>query len=265
VEGLESTLKTSVHVFAVLNLNRGGSFQMKKDRLLDRRLQFVLYGIFAILIGMLPGCQQSSESKSRTDVLTMMRTRPSWLREKPLVQAQGNHEPLIFIPRRGHAQSHFRIQQEKSGKGYRSPKEAWLDMFSDETIERQREYGNTFWLSHLHKGFGLDAEREDREYLKSLVPKLHENGFKVAGYVGSSLIPETFLLENPEAINWLASYEYFGKPVHYTTQTFRHRLRKGRRFPRSNQALRRRIGLPKGGQFTFQELFLLFPGLQMNS
>ena len=150
---------------------------MIQNNAVIRRIQFTLYGIIVMMISLVPDCQAQQHNMSRDEVIERMKSKPAWLREKPLVQAKGNHEPLIYIRRRGHAQSHFRIQQQESGKGYKTPKESWLDMFSDETIKRQQEYGNTFWLSHLHNGFGLEVEREDREYVKSLVPKLHEHGF----------------------------------------------------------------------------------------
>jgi len=160
----------------------------------------------------------------RETVRKLMQNKPGWLRGSPLVQATGNVEPLVFVRRRGHAMSHFRTLQKESGKDYATAKEAWLDRFSDETIKQQKEYGNTFWLNHLHKGLGLEAEREDREQLITFVPRLHKSGIRVAGYLGSNLIPETFFLENPGAEEWLSAYEYWGKPVHYTTQYFRRRV-----------------------------------------
>lgn len=72
-------------------------------------------------------------------------------------------------------------------------------------------------MSHVYKGFGLKAEKEEIELAKKLAPVLHENGIKMGTYLGSTIAYETFLMEKPEAEEWLVP-DYLGEPVNYWDQ-----------------------------------------------
>jgi len=150
-----------------------------------------------------------------------VRFHPTWLSEKPVIMARGSTVPLIFATRRGHTITEFRHQAKN--RGILSPRELWLGLMDEEAIKREKEIGSTYWLTSLHMAFGMNAEKEAIDHSKKLVPILHANGFRVGGYVGSTIAYETFLDEKPEAENWLAPFNYWGSPVHYGTQSFRRR------------------------------------------
>jgi hypothetical protein len=149
---------------------------------------------------------------------------PGWLNEGPFIQARGGWEPLTFIVRRGHGFSFLRNLQERRGFADPSLEENWKALFSDETIEYEKKAGSTYWTTQLFKGFGLEAEAEDRKYVKDLVPKLQNNGFRVGGYVGGTIAYETFLFEVPEAEDWFVPLDYWGEAATYGKQYFRRRI-----------------------------------------
>ena len=133
--------------------------------------------------------------------------KPEWLKG-PIVRKGSNQEPLMFQLRRGGVS----LQLE----------EKYMNSHSGENIKKIKESGGTLFVSHFYKGFGLEAERPEIELAKKLSPLLHENGMKMATYVGSTFGYETFLVEKPESEEWLVS-AYLGKPVTYGEQYFRRR------------------------------------------
>ena len=155
---------------------------------------------------------------------TVGHVTPAWLLESPFVQARGNFEPLIFIVRRGHGFSFLRNLHKRRGFADPLLKENWLALFNEETIQYEKEAGSTYWTTQLFKGFGLEAEAEDRQYLKELVPHLQENGLRVGGYVGGTIAYETFLFEHPEAEKWFVPLNYWGEAATYGKQYFRRRV-----------------------------------------
>ena len=133
--------------------------------------------------------------------------KPEWIKEG-IVAGGSNHEPFIFYLRRGR-------MTHKTEQDY-------LNTHTDESIEKLIEQGATFYMTHAFKGFGLEAEKPEIELAKDFASRLHKKGLKVGTYIGSSLVYETFLLEVPEAEEWLVP-DYLGKPVYYHDQFFRRR------------------------------------------
>src|ERR1035438_463472 len=133
--------------------------------------------------------------------------KPEWLKS-PIVSKGSNQEPLVFQIRRGG----LSIQA----------KENYLQSHSAQNVKAIKEFGGTFFMSHVFKGFGLEAEKPDIELAKKMSPLLHQNGIKMGTYVGSSIGYETFLVEMPEAEEWLVT-DYLGQPVTYEGQYFRRR------------------------------------------
>jgi hypothetical protein len=149
---------------------------------------------------------------------------PEWLAERPFIQARGGWEPLTFVVRRGHQFSFLRNLQKRRGFADPDFKDNWLALRSDEIIEYEKKAGSTYWTTQLFKGFGLEAEAEDRQLLPELVPHLQKNGFIVGGYVGGTIAYETFLLEQPEAEDWFVPLDYWGEAATYNKQYFRRRI-----------------------------------------
>ena len=71
---------------------------------------------------------------------------------------------MIFLVRRGHQFSFLRTLQRKRGFADPEFKDNWLALSSDEIIENEKQAGSTYWTTQLFKGFGLEAEAEDRAY-----------------------------------------------------------------------------------------------------
>jgi hypothetical protein len=157
-----------------------------------------------VLFLMLTGCDQKHGLK---DLSEPVLRKPEWIKEG-IVAGGSNHEPFIFYLRRG------RIAHKTE--------ENYLYTHSDEYIDRIKKQGATFYMTHAFKGFGLEAEKADIELAKDFASRLHAKGLKVGTYIGSSIAYETFLLEAPEAEEWLVP-DYLGHPVYYHDQFFRRR------------------------------------------
>ena len=135
--------------------------------------------------------------------------RPSWLGE-PTVTGGSNQEPLIFHIRRGTSLSAL-------------AEENYLRTHTEESVREVKGFGANFFMTHLFKAFGIEAEADEISRAKEFAALLHKYGFRVGTYVGSTIAYETFLVEKPEAQEWLVD-DYFGKPVVYGgTQYFRRR------------------------------------------
>lgn len=157
------------------------------------------------LVIILFGCRQNP-----ADVTGMTATatkKPEWLKG-PVVLKGSNQEPLIFQLRRGSVSTRT--------------EENYLYTHSAENVKKIKESGGTFFMSHVFKGFGIEAEKPEIELAKKFSPLLHENGIRMGTYIGSSIGYETFLIEKPEAEEWLVP-DYLGQPVTYGDQFFRKR------------------------------------------
>lgn len=134
---------------------------------------------------------------------------PAWLAQTPLAIA-GNHDSIpIFMRRRG--------------GGMVGQEQVFERSHSEEFARKIKEAGITLWITYYYKGFGVEAEKHYMEITKNFVPVLHKFGIKVGVYIGSTIAYETFLVERPDAAEWLVP-SYLGKPVIYFDQTFRRRV-----------------------------------------
>lgn len=136
-------------------------------------------------------------------------TAPSWLTEGPIVFAGCWDDFPLYQRRLGGAP-------------------VWLDdlyrkQCSEETILNMKKAGVTLGIIHFFKGFGLEAEQEHIAQTRVLTKLMKKHGIRVGVYVGSTFGYETFLVEKPEAAEWLVP-DYMGHPVYYGDQTFRRRV-----------------------------------------
>lgn len=135
-------------------------------------------------------------------------SRPAWVAEGLVVA--GNWEPLVFIRRRG-GQT---LEDERN----------WMAERSERAAIGLKEAGVNLVLTNLHKGFGIETEKEDIEATRRFTTFAHKHGIRVGGYVGATMMFETFFLEEPEARGWMQVDEN-GRPVYYGfdgAQTFRY-------------------------------------------
>lgn len=138
-----------------------------------------------------------------------LKSGPEWLSQTPLV-ISGNHDSIpIFARRRGGGT----VGQIKN----------FDESHTDEYARKIKAAGITLWITYYYKGFGVQAEKEYMAITTSFVPVLHKYGIKVGVYIGSTMAYETFLLERPDAKDWIVP-DYLGKPVIYFDQTFRKRV-----------------------------------------
>jgi hypothetical protein len=135
---------------------------------------------------------------------------PAWLAETPLILS-GNHDSIpVFMRRRG-------------GGMVGADKEQF-ELAHDEAFARKiKAAGITLWITWYYKGFGIEVEKEYMEITKNFVPILKKYGIKVGVYIGSTMAYETFLVEKPDAQDWIVP-DYLGRPVIYFDQTFRKRV-----------------------------------------
>jgi len=135
---------------------------------------------------------------------------PAWLAETPLV-ISGNHDSIpVFMRRRGGGTVGQEVQQ-------------FDQSHSEEFARKIKAAGITLWITYYYKGFGVEAEKEYMEITKNFVPILKKYGIKIGVYIGSTMAYETFLVERPDAKDWIVP-DYLGKPVIYFNQTFRKRV-----------------------------------------
>lgn len=133
-------------------------------------------------------------------------SRPAWVSEG-IVMA-GNWEPLIFIRRRGG----HPLEDEQN----------WMAERAERAAIGLKEAGVNLVITNLHKGFGIAAEKEDIDATRRFTGFAHKHGIRVGGYVGATMMYESFFLEEPDARGWMQKDEN-GRPVYYTAeQTFRY-------------------------------------------
>lgn len=117
----------------------------------------------------------------------------------------------------------FPLFRRRQGGGSTWEEETFNREATEDAVAQLRDLGVTLVITHLFKGFGLDAESEYLDNSKRLAQLARQHGMKVGLYIGATIAYETFLLEKPDAASWLAP-DYMGKPVVYPGQPFRRRV-----------------------------------------
>ena len=163
------------------------------------------YAVFTVLLAA-AGCVRSDDARPAKPPSRPAAARPAWVKQG-IVMA-GNWEPLTFLRRRG-GQSVEDIENwplERTGDVARKLKQAGVNLV----------------ITNLHKGFGLAAEARDMEATRRFTEKAHQEGVRVGGYVGATMMYETFFTEEPPAREWMQVDEW-GRPFYYyDDQTFRY-------------------------------------------
>jgi hypothetical protein len=137
--------------------------------------------------------------------------RASWI-ENGLINAGGNHEPYIFVVRRGGQRLDARQQIEAAQ--------------SEEVLRRLKAQGVEVFHTHLYKGFGMAAEMPEMEETKRVAGIAHSLGLKVDTYIQwDTMMYETFFAEEPRAQDWIQR-DAGGLPILLTygyQQSYRYR------------------------------------------
>lgn len=135
----------------------------------------------------------------------------SWIKNG-LIDAGGDHEPYIFVVRRGgqrlDAREHYEYEQ------------------SEKLIRQLKDQGVEVFHTHLYKGFGMAAEKPDMEATIRTAAIVHSLGMKIDTYVQwDTMMYETFFAEEPRATGWVQC-DQWGQPVmteYGYQQSFRYR------------------------------------------
>ena len=137
--------------------------------------------------------------------------RAKWL-EQGLIDAGGSHESYQFVVRRGGQRLDAREQLDAAQ--------------SEETLCRLKAEGVEVFHTHLYKGFGMAAEKEEMEETKRVAAIAHRLGLKVDTYIQwDTMMYETFFAEEPQAQNWIQR-DAAGRPIllrYGYQQSFRYR------------------------------------------
>ena len=135
----------------------------------------------------------------------------AWI-ENGLIDAGGDHEPYIFVVRRGgqrlDAREHYEYEQ------------------SEKLIRLLKDQGVEVFHTHLYKGFGMAAEKPDMEATVRTAAIVHRLGMKIDTYVQwDTMMYETFFAEEPRATGWVQC-DQWGQPImteYGFQQSFRYR------------------------------------------
>lgn len=164
----------------------------------------LLAAVFALLASV--SCSWSTGKASIAPQATAGVQRPAWLKRG--VVMVGSWETPTFQLRRG--------GQEASAA------EIWKLERTERSVRKLKELGINLVITNLHRGFGLKTEAEEVEATRRFTKLAHQYGLKVGGYVGASMMYETFFSEEPDAHNWIQVDEW-GHPIYYNDdQTFRY-------------------------------------------
>jgi hypothetical protein len=135
----------------------------------------------------------------------------SWI-QGGLIAAGGDHEPYIFVVRRGgqSLNAHEIYEHEQS----------------EEVILQLKSQGIEVFHTHFYKGFGMAAEKPEMEDVIRSAAIAHRNGMKVDTYIQwNTMMYETFFAEEPRAKEWIQC-DAVGKPIMLTygyQQSYRYR------------------------------------------
>ena len=194
------------------NSNHGMNFRFGGKTIFPHSLIVhisVCFGIAFFLI-MLSGCKQDTGEDKANITIAKDLPRPSWIPRDPLALT-GNHDDIALFRRRVGGNP---VWQEDD----------YITEHTDEAVKKLKDAGVTMAVIHFYKAYGLEAEKGQLEDAKKLTALCKKYGIKVAVYVGSTIAFETFLLEKPEAQEWIVP-DYLGSPVRYGgTQVFRKRV-----------------------------------------
>ncbi len=132
-----------------------------------------------------------------------------WI-ENGLIDAGGNHEPYIFVVRRGGQ----RLDAREQIAGAQA----------EDVLRRLKAQGVEVFHTHLYKGFGMAAEMPEMEETRRVARIAHSMGLKVDTYIQwNSMMYETFFAEEPRARDWIQR-DISGLPI-LLTYGFQHSYR----------------------------------------
>jgi len=148
------------------------------------------------------------------ETLTLSRDkRPDWLQKEGIVMA-GSWEPLPF-----------RIMRDTGGKTSIPTASQIKDYqyeHSPQMLEKLKNLGVNFIMTHCYKGMGPKAEQQSMADAVEFARLCREKGLHVGVYnCSGSFLWESFFKEMPQAKEWILLTED-GKPATYPRATYRY-------------------------------------------
>jgi hypothetical protein len=142
-----------------------------------------------------------------------MPNSPSWLVDRPLIFTGSWDSTPVYFHRRGGASLENEINYERQ--------------YQTSTVEAMAALGVSLAVIDFFKCFGLAAEIECANNARGFIAECKRRGIRVGMYVGSTIGYEQFLLERPDAADWLVrggdgSFLYYVSPGE--DQSFRARM-----------------------------------------
>jgi hypothetical protein len=158
-----------------------------------------------------PHALSQSRAQAPPNVPMIALPRAKWIRNG-IIQAEGTHEPYVFVVRRGG-------QRLDAYQEYQRAQ-------SEEVIRTLKEQGVEIFETHFYKGFGMAAEMRGMEETKHAAQIAHRYGLRVSTYIQwNTMMYETFFAEEPRAKDWIQR-DILGRPILLTygyQQSFRYR------------------------------------------
>jgi hypothetical protein len=181
-----------------------------KNKSCSRRAQFAAIHcswilFFSFLLISLPVHSQRAVVKTLPADESPMR-KPAWISETPLAFIGTWDVKPLFRTRVGGTPVWQAEEYKKTSQ--------------EATIKKFKDMGVTMLLIPFYKGFGLQAEKQEMDDSKKVAVLCRKYGIKVGVYIGATMAYESFLLEEPEAKEWIVP-NFMGKPVIYGNQSFR--------------------------------------------
>jgi hypothetical protein len=171
-----------------------------------KSLKISLLGIALLTCTISGNAQTTSKSTNADSGVFVPMKKPDWISQIPLAFIGAWDIKPLF--------------QNRGGGGPVWLADEYHTIHMEETVKKFKDMGASMLLLPFYKGFGLEAEKDEISDSKKLAALCHKYGLKVGVYIGATMAYESFLLEKPEAKDWIVP-NFMGKPVIYSTQQFR--------------------------------------------
>ncbi len=133
---------------------------------------------------------------------------PKWMDSGIVIV--GNWEPLSFRIRSGFA----RVEEAN----------IFRDEHSSENLAYAKKLGVSLVITHFHKCFGSDVEKNEIEMTRRYIAEAHRHGLKVGVYIRfDNIADETYASQNPVSSTWIQR-NHNGESDRYYDHDFRHRI-----------------------------------------
>ena len=109
----------------------------------------------------------------------------------------------------------------QGGGASRGAEAAYAWVHTEEFIKGLRDRGLNLYITHFSKGYGIEAEADDREDTRRVADLCHKHGLYVGGYMRySTFIPNTLRQEVPDCVERFGGVTAQGTHPRYGTHQY---------------------------------------------